>query len=417
MKMKPKGTRVAQNSQVSSNLKASGSIARAMPCSSPPTARSRSNSKRRARHRPRYPNRSPATHKFPSRRSNASIRSQIPGAFLPAELLLRIFHLGAELCDEFPVVASQVCSHWRFLILHSPRLWQVVRPDGRRNLCTKRIQRARGQPLHVEIALPPNTKFQASALVDIHSRMACVLPAIRQWRSLSMRFDVYSPFLLNSTLSGLCTGRPRLASCVPELESLALVYPANDDTKEFHLFGGNAPKLRHVTLHGVRLRWSPSLFENLVYFDYTHHSFSMGHGTVREVLAMLSVSKNLRTLRIGLPDSHDTDHFDDWLADTYASVELCLLQKLTVRVAVGCNPAKELNKLFSKLVMPSLSVLQLDAPEYYTTFSRKAVKAVLLPFLGHPTIEQLIVGKAWNHRRCIDAFARSLPNLISVEMK
>ncbi|KAL5501648.1 hypothetical protein ACEPAH_8908 [Sanghuangporus vaninii] len=417
MKMKSKGTHIAQNSQVFPNLKASGSIAKAMPCTSPPMARSRSNAKRRARHRPYYPNRSSATHKFPSRRSNASIRSQIPGAFLPAELLLRIFHLGVELCDEFPVVASQVCSHWRFLVLHSPRLWQVVRPDGRRNLCTKRIQRARGRPLHVEVALPPITKVEASALVDIHSRMACILPAIRQWRSLSMRFDAYAPFLLNSALSGLCTGRPRLASCVPELESLALVYPANDDTKEFHLFGGNAPKLRHVTLHGVRLRWSPSLFENLVYFDYTHHGFSAGHGTVREVLAMLSVSKNLRTLHISLPDSHDADYFDEWLADAYASVELCLLQKLTVRIAVGCNPAKELNKLFSKLVMPSLSVLQLDAPEDYTTFSRKAVKSVLLPFLGHPTIERLVVDKAWNHRRCIDAFARSLPNLIIVEMK
>ena len=393
------------------------SVPKQIPCPSPSITRSRSSSKRRARHPPRCPNRSPTTQKF-SRRSNASIRSQIPGAFLPAELLLRIFHLGAKICCELPVIVSQVCSHWRFLALHSPRLWQVVCPDGRRNLCMKRIQRSRGRPLHVKISLAPDSIIEASALVDVHSRMACVLPTIQRWRSLSLQIDVYSPFLLNSALSGLCTVSPRLASCVPELVSLSLVYPANDDTKEFHLFGGNAPKLRHVSLHGIRLRWSPSLFENLVSLDYSHHGFSAGHAAVREILAMLSVSKTIMSLCITLPESHDAEYFDEWLFETYASVELHWLRGLTIRAATRCNPPKELNKLFSKLLLPSLSVLKLDvSPGRHTAFSRKAVKSVLLPFFGHPRIERLTLGKSWNHRRCIDAFVRSLPNLRVVGVK
>ncbi|PAV16881.1 hypothetical protein PNOK_0694500 [Pyrrhoderma noxium] len=225
------------------------------------------------------------------RNSSTSLQQQdgpLPGAFLPIELLLLIFHFGADLCDELPVAVSQTCRLWRWISIRSAALWCHIKPDRRRLLCVRRIQRSRNHPLYIEIAPPSPPVKCFSLLCHVYTLMASVLPVAERWRSLSIRFDDYVPFLWNSALSGLCTSSE--CHAVKSLESLSLIYPMNDDTKEFHLFADNAPKLKRVVVWGIRLRWTKSLFSNLEYLDYTHHGFNSGHEAVQEILRMLSIS-------------------------------------------------------------------------------------------------------------------------------
>jgi len=125
----------------------------------------------------------------------------------------------------------------------------------------------------IELDRPPVSMAKTqTTLEDVHMQTRCVIPEIRQWRSLLIHFAGYVPYLWNATLSELCPRLPSASYHAPQLERLAHVCPLNDDTKEFLLFGGHAPKLRDVTVHGMRLRRTAPLFEKLTPLEYNHHS-------------------------------------------------------------------------------------------------------------------------------------------------
>ncbi|KAH8114307.1 hypothetical protein DFH11DRAFT_1593730 [Phellopilus nigrolimitatus] len=372
--------------------------------SSPKCSPSRSicsGTRQRSRHRTRSICKSP-TFRFFRRKSNASLRYGGSGAFLPVELLLRIFALGVEQDVEFSVTISQVCSHWRKIAIKTPSLWCRVRLDGRWTLCYKRIRRSSGQPLDVELDFSAPIPARIPAIITYaHLRMACALPSIGQWRSLSIRFGGYIPFFWNSVLSSLCAEPARVSPSTPGLQSLSLVYPLNDDTKD----------LRHVSLHGIRLRWTAPLFGDLVCLEYTHHGFTEGHEAVQEVLAMLTVSRRLESLAIAFPEYPASRSGIPyiWFSRTYLPVSMNHLKRFTLRANGDAAPPKELRKLVAKLLLPALRQLELDAAA--VAFSRKAVRSVVKSFRGHPNIERLIVRNGWNHHRCIGAFVRSLTSL------
>jgi hypothetical protein len=144
--------------------------------------------------------------------------------------------------------------------------------------------------------------------------MGLVAPHIRRWRSLTIKFDQYSPFLWNAALSPCCASGGISSASVQawNLTELTLLHPRNDDTKEFLLFGGIAPRLARATVAGIHLDWSPGLFANLVYLDYCHHGFTSGWECVAEVLNMLDVSRKLRELRIIFPSATSTMRGGGW---------------------------------------------------------------------------------------------------------
>lgn len=242
--------------------------------------------------------------------------------------------------------------------------------------------------------------------------MGTIIPAIKQWRSLCVSFTDYAPFLWNTALSSLCE-TASATSHAPQLERLSLVYPLNDDTKEFLLFGNYAPRLRDVTLHGIRLRWTAPLFESLVSLDYTHHGFTAGHEAVQETLMMLTVSRHLKSLSISFPcrgmKDGDVDQFM-LLPHAYTPTSLGHLEVLTLRVH-GDGVPDELRILTSKLILPSLRCLRLETRSRGIPFSRKAVTSVLKAFRRHERLISISIQDAWVHRRCVSAFLRSLPAL------
>ncbi|KAJ8691445.1 hypothetical protein PTI98_011015 [Pleurotus ostreatus] len=221
--------------------------------------------------------------------------------FLPTELLAHIFIAGAEVDDMFAMNISQVCHAWRSIALHTPKLWRRICLSPYETLWRTWIHRAKSCSLDVQLlpyytSRPGHRLLQRSDYNLVQWYMRSISRLIPRWRSLEIVFATYSPFLWNAALSECCAYTSRVHA--PLLEEMHLIYPANDDSKEYWLFNGVAPNLRRVTVDGIRLSWAPSLYANLTYLDYTHHRFSAGWSAVHEVLSILHVSHHLTSLKI-----------------------------------------------------------------------------------------------------------------------
>lgn len=340
-------------------------------------------------------------------------RSRHPVDRLPSELLASIFMLGPEHDTEFPMVVSHVCSLWRKIAIYTPRLWCRISLDWREAMWKERIFRAKACLLDVDLT----SRTDGSGCLafpdgdDAHLCLSLITPYIRQWRSLSLSFIHYSPFLWNTTLSQLCSSPNDHTVHAPWMQSLSLVYPGNDDTKEFTLFGGIAPCLSNVTLVGIRLTWLPSLFGNLIVLDYTHHSFSSGSGAVMEVLAMLEVSNQLESLSITFPrGGQESIEPTLPMPDPWNTVFLSRLQKLCLRVNSHQIPV-ELSCVVSNLTMPSLVELELAADETHRSLSPDSIISALVPFHLHSKLASIRIANEWFYTRCIFHLISTLPNL------
>ncbi len=196
------------------------------------------------------------------------------------------------------------------------------------------------------------------------------------------------------------------------MRRLSLVFPANDDDKEFLLFGEQSPYLRDVRLQGIRLRWTPGLFGNLVHLDYIHQVVTPSHDAVQEVLAMLTTSSRLQTLTIGFQST--TRHSpSSWSTrNTIQFVPLSSLKKLTLRFLRG-DFRRELLVLVKRLKLPILKELQLanDAPH---CLSRKLLAEIVRPFRYHPSLRLVSLNHACFHPRQLYGFIQALPMLRSI---
>jgi hypothetical protein len=198
----------------------------------------------------------------------------------------------------------------------------------------------------------------AQQRLDSHTVQLCmhlVSPFIHRLRSLEVVLPEYEPFLANAALSGCCL--PKRQGKASLLEELTLVYRANDDTKEFCLFSGYTPRLRRLTLDGLRLAWLPSLFRNLTFLDYTHHGFSAGDEAVGELLCMFTVCTGLQELRILFPRKSLARPQRPFHA-ALRCVALPWLARLHLRVETRDIPS-ELARLVTYLSTPALTSLYL----------------------------------------------------------
>ncbi|KAG5654255.1 hypothetical protein H0H81_005498 [Sphagnurus paluster] len=210
----------------------------------------------------------------------------------------------------------------------------------------------------------------------------------------------------NAALSGCCS-RSRNVEALA-LVNLTLVYRLNDDTKEFYLFSGYAPKLRSVTLDGIRLTWIPSLFGNLTYLDYTHHGFSIGHQAVHEVMSMLEVSRRLTELRLSFPPKRRPPSATR-LRPVTRRVTLPSLRNLCLRVE-GSDIPFELAHVMTLIRTPSLTSLRLiDVDRRHP--SLPSLKSFFYVYPISPSLRTLQIEHGWHDPRMISPILSSLPNL------
>ena len=348
-----------------------------------------------------------------------------PIHFLPPEVLAHIFLLGSsdpsELGVLFPLCMSHVCGAWRDLALSTHTLWQRITPDLRHRLWKQYIRRSAACLIDVSLTRPSSispysdhNKVNAHRLPPFDANnvqwyIGLVAPHIRRWRSLTIKFDQYSPFLWNAALSPCCASGGTSSTVVQawNLEDLTLIYPRNDDTKEFQLFGGVAPRLTRAMIAGVRLDWSPGLFSNLVYLDYCHHGFTSGWESVAEVLNLLDVSRKLGELRITFPSSAASMGGGawDWCPATFPlrHVGMSYLQRLSI--CAKHDIPLEMSTIFGYLHMPALRVLRLrDTGRGRRVFG--GLKGFSRSLRRSGTLEVVDMEYGWCEKRFVGTFGQ-----------
>ncbi|KAF5382631.1 hypothetical protein D9615_003011 [Tricholomella constricta] len=330
---------------------------------------------------------------------------------LPVELLAHVFVLGAENDPMFPIRISHVCNKWREVALHTPTLWRRVTLSAQIDMWKERIRRAGACTLDIRL-LPwiatrsPVLERQYLDAMTVQWYLHTVTSLIRRWRSLEIVFIDYSPYLWNAALSGCCT-KSRRAQAL-EMVDLTLVYRANDDTKEFCLFSGFAPRLRSVTLDGIRLTWLPSLYGNLTFLDYTHHGFSVGHQAVHDVISMLGISSRLVELRILFPSKRKVSA-PTRFQPVSQRVILPSLQHLHLRVE-GSDIPFELAHLMTLVLTPSLTSLRLiDVDRRHSAFP--SLKSFFYVYAISPSLRTLRIEHGWYDPRMVSPVLCSLPKL------
>ncbi|KAI0755310.1 hypothetical protein C8Q80DRAFT_1095613 [Daedaleopsis nitida] len=328
---------------------------------------------------------------------------------LPNEVLAHIFVLGAEEDVMFPVTVSHVCRAWRYTALHTPRLWRRINLDGNLAMWSSRIRRAKACTLDVQLC-PRSSMSHLAFYNHVQLCMHLVAPQVHRWRSLEVRFTGYAPFLWNAALSACCGHSPSIEALA--LRELTLVYPENDDTKEFALFNGFAPRLRRATLQGIRLAWLPPLFQNLTYLDYTHHGFTRGAQAASEVLYMLQVSAALEELRLAFPWKGDTASRYALSASFSRAVHLPRLRKLALYID-GPDVPPALTYTLPHLSLPVLRSLYLMAPHaprhMSATDAFPGLRTLLKSFPRLPALGHLHVAYAWLDERFLAALLAMLP--------
>lgn len=330
---------------------------------------------------------------------------------LPVEILAHVFVLGSEDDMMFPVTVSHVCRNWRQIAFRTPALWRRITLTPQTDMWQERIHRARACTLDIQLLdqITTGSGLPRQQRLDVHTvywYMYLVMPLIRRWRSLEIDFTVPSPYLWNAALSGCCSKSTRAQALA--LEDLSLVYRANDDSKEFCLFSGIAPRLRHVTLDGIRLTWLPSLFSNLSYLDYTHHGFTVGHQAVEDMICMLEVSSRLAELKLLFPRKPNPHH--PFLPHPVTRrVLLPFLINLHLRVE-GPDIPFELAHLMTLIDTPSLAFLRLiDLNQRPLSFPN--LKSFFYVYPLPPSLRILRIEHGWYDSRMVTPALRALPNI------
>lgn len=338
---------------------------------------------------------------------------------LPPELLSYIFLLGADIDPMIPIRVSHVCRGWRNLALYTPALWRRISLDARLRMWMERVHRARACTLDIVLASRMNvvSRTLTRRYLDAQSvqlYMHCMVPYIHQWRSLTIEFQHYAPYLWNAALSSCCDRGQAVHAL--QLEEMSLIYPHNDDSKEFVLFGGYAPRLRAVTVHGIRLTWLPTVFGNLTFLDYTHHGFTRSSDAAAELLYMLQVSNRLQDLRVSFTSTPAATRAYPTPFPADESAHLPYLTSLEVRID-GSDIPSALVHFMAHLSIPATQTLRLLAPTSVLRSPRTADITVRLRQLLKAlprlyALRHLEVEHTWlSDPRFIFAILHVVPNL------
>ncbi|KIY46548.1 hypothetical protein FISHEDRAFT_47130 [Fistulina hepatica ATCC 64428] len=314
---------------------------------------------------------------------------------------------GPEL--PFQVLVSHVCRHWRQCALECPSLWTHLTfsepsPFERSRVY---IKRSKGLPLQIEIDCtvpsdpslpvvvpdsapdgaiavsvqadsdmagpdsdsgsshdhdePPHSKEDLNAILDI------IIPLVNRWSLFELSVNQFDHMYV---------ALERLAQCpsAPELETLMLShyedceefseFVPKDLAKAFVLFGGNAPKLKSITLWGVHVDWDgcASMFKDLHDLELAYHAEDV-RPLLPTFLNMLRSSPELHNLSLCMSGPATLTMPSEESGEIY--------EFPTINELVLCyQPVSYIMSFMKKFCFPNVSSMVLDYDgEDYTEFA------------------------------------------------
>jgi hypothetical protein len=349
----------------------------------------------------------------PRRRQPSSVRTQAswthaPFVLLPPELLARIFLLGSQSDFKLPYVAIRVCRTFRHVALRTPELWRHIPLLRSPNLrpWEQRINLARACTLDIELSLTASPEpWQTHAIARY---MHFIIRYATRWRSLAICIPhtVNMPYLANAALSGCCGTMDTINAS--NIEDIKIAIPHNEDTKQFTLFGGYAPRLRSVILNGVRLTWLPSLYENIALLDYTHHRFSWGYDAAVEIADILTVSHRLKDFRLTVYGKNSRRRPTSEIRPL-PRIILPNLLHLELRID-GAGIPEELLMLVERMKTPNLRSLKLASNSVAPFPGLRRFVPLLASVLSAPILKLEVEG-GWNSPATMEFILSRLPQL------
>jgi hypothetical protein len=197
------------------------------------------------------------------------------------------------------------------------------------------------------------------------------------------------------------------------LEELALVYPSNEDGKQFALFGGYAPNLRTITLNSVRLA-CPSIFHHLNDLRYTHMRTTDVH-SVWDLLSTLQACVVLQHLHVVFDVRHR--NLAPFLVhhDRSCHVHHVHLRHLQISI-LGQDVPAEMELFLRHAEFPNITILHcahtpISGARLFSNVIRHVPRLGPLRYL-----KELKVEHGWVDRRFISTIATKATRLVRVSV-
>jgi hypothetical protein len=276
----------------------------------------------------------------------------------------------------------------------------------------ERIRRARGCLLDVYLHEParksPWPKWDHHLVQWI---LQPALPHLHRWRTFDVRLSTPSAFLWNAVLSPLCGDSRHVGA--PTLESLVLSYPANDDGKQFALFGGYVPHLHQIAVDSIRLA-CPSIFRNVRSLKYTHRC-TPALQSVADVITTLQACSSLEYLSLRFDVRADAFPLYPLNEDEPSVASLPYLRHLELEI-LGKDIPPDTTLVLRYMRLPVLESLRLAHKAPFRPHSLSHWEHCVGGFETLGFLQTLKVENGWANPHLVLIIAAKAPRLAEVDV-
>ncbi|EKM52398.1 uncharacterized protein PHACADRAFT_149010 [Phanerochaete carnosa HHB-10118-sp] len=192
---------------------------------------------------------------------------------------------GPRLHPAFPV--SWTCSYWRKISLDHSGMWAHVNlASFSQRMVEELFKRAKEHPLVIHCHIPSHG--QSERAFDLASEL------------LPLKMSRVKELSLDIRISGKQLAATPLTCPAPLIEQLhfGLSTQTLHNVLPYALFKGEAPKLRHLTLDGIRMPWNIGFYRNLstlIIRNFDRHATSLRDS---DICCVIQDSPRLEILEI-----------------------------------------------------------------------------------------------------------------------
>lgn len=251
-------------------------------------------------------------------RSGSTI-SFAPVSLVPDDVLHEIFLLLAasarlieneSLRDDTSWLAiSHVCRYWRSFALASPQLWTfiIVDEDSSTAMIREFLKRSKDSLLHITI-VGRSGRHNAEGLLRTVQALS-----VHAHRFVTFHASHLQPLEMTAVLA-------HISSPAPVLQTLYLEALTSPPVVRGHVFNGQMPSLREISITGIAAPWLP--YKNLTKLALLHQSIP----SIEDLLWTLRNCPKLEFLNLGLLGSMAQGS----LSDQLTIIDLPHLTELTL---------------------------------------------------------------------------------------